>query len=77
MGTKLLHDIAETAHILSISQSSIKRLVDDQKLKPVRIGGRVLFKRVDLEAYVDSLATTETPEPKKRGRPRKSYDVNP
>lgn len=74
MGTKLLHDISETAHLLSISQSTLKRLIAKKSINPVSVGGRVLFRRSDIEAYVDSLA--QKPKPPKRGRPRKSYDVD-
>jgi excisionase family DNA binding protein len=71
---KLLLDKHEASAALSISVSTLERMVNDGRIaSPVKIGARVLFKRADLQEFVDSLASDRQviPEPKKaRGRPR-------
>jgi excisionase family DNA binding protein len=66
----ILLDYDQTAKELSLSVSTIRRLVTDGKLLPVRIGGSVRFRRADLEAFADSLANGLVQTHKKRGRPR-------
>lgn len=66
---KLLLDKTEAAAALSISESTLQRLVKDGKIKQSRIGTRALFKTADLEEFVEKLSAGEFAE-KKRGRPR-------
>jgi excisionase family DNA binding protein len=66
----ILLDYDQTAQELSLSVATLRRLVNDGKLSPVRIGGNVRFRRTDLEAFADSLANGSVQTQKKRGRPR-------
>jgi excisionase family DNA binding protein len=72
---KLLLNKEEASAALSISTRTLDNLVKDKKIpQPVRVGGRVLFKVSDLEAFVDNLGKDgveeqEVPK-KKRGRAR-------
>jgi excisionase family DNA binding protein len=71
----------EASAALSISTSMLDRLVREGKIRPVRLGTRVLFKVADLEAFVDNLDQKEVEDPlepkKKRGYtwPRLGYDA--
>lgn len=49
--TKLI-SIPSAAEILSISETTIRRWVQDNLITHVRLGGRVLLPEVDLERYV-------------------------
>lgn len=49
MGKKLLLSVSEVAEVLSLSKSSIWRLVYKGDLKARRIGGRVLIPRTEVE----------------------------
>lgn len=71
---KILLNKEEASAALSISTSTLDRLVREGKIRPVRLWTRVLFKVADLEAFVDNLGqegvdAQEVPK-KKRGRPR-------
>lgn len=48
-----LLDMAETADRLRVSRSQIYRLIKQGALKPVKLGGRTLFRRIDLDALID------------------------
>jgi excisionase family DNA binding protein len=71
---KILLNKEEASAALSISTGTLDRLVREGKIRPVRIGARVLFKVADLEAFVDNLdqegVEGQTEPKKKRGRPR-------
>lgn len=43
----------DAARYLSISRAGFWRLLRDGKIQKVRIGGRTLVRRVDLDAYID------------------------
>lgn len=55
MNMEKLYTIGEVAEMLRISKPSVYRLMSSGKLKPVKIGGRTLFKESELERFVDSL----------------------
>ena len=74
---KLLLDKSETAASLSISESTLSRMVAEGTIvAPIKLGGRVLWRRKDIEHFVDSLAENDPVKllkpAKKRGRPRLS-----
>lgn len=64
--------IEQVAEELAMSISKITRLVNDGILpKPVYIGGSKRFRKIDIDRWVEQLASNEIQEPaKKRGRPR-------
>lgn len=71
---KLLLNKEEASAALSISTATLDRMVREGRIKPVKLGARVLFKVIDLEAFVENLSKNgaegqEVPK-KKRGRPR-------
>mgnify|MGYP001468085821 CR=1 FL=1 len=66
---KLLLNKLEAANTLSISTTTLQRLVNEGKLRETRIGARVLFKMSDLELFTEQLSSGQF-EQKKRGRPR-------
>jgi len=49
---KLLYSITEAQEILCISRTTLWRLVRRKKLKPTRVGTRVLFTLESLQDYV-------------------------
>ena len=53
---RLLYSKADAAKLLSVSLRTVDNLIFENKLPPVRIGKRVLFRHSDLEHYVRKLA---------------------
>lgn len=52
---KILIDTEELAHLLGVAKSTIHRHAAAGKIpKPLRLGGRVLWKRREIEAWVDA-----------------------
>jgi excisionase family DNA binding protein len=51
---ELVMDIKQAAHALSISPWTIRRCIAEGKLRPVRIGRRVLLERSELERLVEA-----------------------
>jgi excisionase family DNA binding protein len=51
---RLVLDIKEAAHALSISPWTIRRYISDGKLKPIRIGRRVLLEPSELQRLVEA-----------------------
>lgn len=43
----------DTARYLGVSRWSVEEMVRDGRLKPVAVGARKIFRRADLEAFVD------------------------
>ena len=71
MDNKLLLDVQSAASALSISESTLRRLVIDKRINAVRIGSRLLFSKTELDKFVERLAAGDSSmEPKKRGRKR-------
>lgn len=60
-------DIKEVMEQLDLSDSTVRRLVKDGKLRAYRIGVKLKFKEEDVMAYIDSQLITPSPrdeEPK-------------
>jgi excisionase family DNA binding protein len=53
--TKLLYTVEEAAQLLSLSRTSVFKLIGDQKLVAVKIGGRRRIAHRALEDFVSSL----------------------
>jgi excisionase family DNA binding protein len=51
---KLVLDIRQAAHALSIRPWTIRRYIKDGKLKPVRIGKRVLIEPSELQRLIEA-----------------------
>ena len=64
--------IDQVADELAMSASKITRLVNEGVFpKPVYIGSSKRFRKIDLDKWVEQLASNEIQKPsKKRGRPR-------
>jgi excisionase family DNA binding protein len=58
-----LFDVKTAAHLLSVSQPTLRRLIKSQLLSHRRIGDRVLMTIEDLESFLNSCAV-----PKKGGK---------
>jgi hypothetical protein len=63
-GRARLLPVAETAVYLGLAERTIRNGLGPKAGKrfpvaPVRVGGRVLFKKEDLDAYVDSLGEAD------------------
>lgn len=54
-------DIKEVMARLELSDSTVRRLVKDGKLRAYRIGVKLKFKEEDLMAYIESQVVTPTP----------------
>ncbi len=54
-------DIKDVMERLDLSDSTVRRLVKDGKLRAYRIGVRLKFKEEDVMAYIDSQVITPTP----------------
>ncbi|MCB0263813.1 MAG: helix-turn-helix domain-containing protein [Calditrichia bacterium] len=50
-----LLSVIEAAEYLSISRSQIYNLMHKEEIRPVKIGRRVLFDRLDLDNYINGL----------------------
>lgn len=48
--------IKDAGHYIGVSRSGIYRLVETGKLQPLKVGGKTLFRRTDLEALLDASA---------------------
>lgn len=62
----------EAAAGLRLSARTVERLIARGDLAAVRVGGRTLVRRVDLEAYVSGLGAPERPTPVSERIERKS-----
>jgi len=49
-----LTSMRDTARALCLSERTVFTLVRQGKLRPVRIGSRVLFDAVDIRAFIDA-----------------------
>lgn len=64
LGNKRLLDVREAANYLGLAERTVRKGVAPKAVKPfpvkpVRYGGKVLFRREDLDAYIDGLAGAE------------------
>lgn len=46
--------VEEAGDYLRISRSSLYRLIRDGRLRPARIGRRVVFRRIDIDAFLST-----------------------
>jgi len=69
---KILLDINDTCQSVSLSESTIRRLMREGRFpQSVTVGSRVLWREADLQQWASQLAAGDVSEPgKKRGRPR-------
>jgi helix-turn-helix protein len=74
---------AEALQILRIGETSLHWLQRTHKLRPIRIGSRVLFNAAEIERIAMRGATltgaekeAAAPQPRRRGRPPKRRDDN-
>jgi excisionase family DNA binding protein len=51
---RMVFDVKEAARVLSISPWTIRRYITDGKLKPVRIGRRVLIEPSELQRLIEA-----------------------
>ncbi len=64
MDGHLLIGAKAASSTLGVSVRTIWRLVDDNKLRPVRIGRRVLFSQKALHAFIRRLEEQTKPRPR-------------
>ncbi|MCE1237074.1 MAG: helix-turn-helix domain-containing protein [Hyphomicrobiales bacterium] len=55
MSSQSLLDAKEACARLGVGKTTLYMLVKDEKLRPVRIGRKVLFRDADLETFINSL----------------------
>jgi excisionase family DNA binding protein len=48
----LVLDVPEVARAMRVGVSSIRKMITEGKLKSIRVGDRVLVRRIDLEAFL-------------------------
>ncbi len=58
----MLMTIAEAIEYLKLSRTTLHHLVCEGRLSVVRIGGRVLFDKGDLEGFINACKTPENDE---------------
>ncbi len=44
--------VRDAAVLLSVSEDTVRRMIDDEELRAVRLRGRVVIPRVELEALL-------------------------
>ena len=72
MNVPLLRDVKESARLLGVSPSTVRRLIADSDLVPVRVRGRVMVSNDELEAYVRKLQE-QSKQPTKTAQPLKLF----
>jgi predicted DNA-binding transcriptional regulator AlpA len=71
MTNKILIDIKGVEEAIGISYQSIRRGVEQGSIpKPVRVGGRVLWRVADLQQWSENLANNPVVKKETRGRKR-------
>ena len=50
-----IYTVNETFALLRISRAKLYTLIDDGSLKPIRLGGRVLFTESELTRFIEKL----------------------
>jgi excisionase family DNA binding protein len=54
--TPLLVGITESCELLSIKRTFLYKLIAEEKLRPVKLGRRTVFRYADLMAFADETA---------------------
>ena len=57
---RMLFSVAEVAQVLGFSPTKVRYLTHRGDLRCVRIRSRILYRRQDVEAFVDSLQDSRT-----------------
>jgi len=55
MSDKIMITLKEACQMLSLSRSSVYRLIDQGKLAPKKMGSRTLFLVTEIESFAQSL----------------------
>ena len=50
-----IYIIKEVAELLRVSKPTVYRMMKDGKIKPVKLGGRTLFKESELNRFIADL----------------------
>jgi excisionase family DNA binding protein len=50
-----IYTINETKDLLKISRAKLYRLIQEGKIRPVKLDGRTLFKESELNRFIESL----------------------
>lgn len=58
----VLYTIKECADILRVHRSTVSRLLNENQIKHLEIGGRKLIRKPDLEAFLDNQIVDDIPE---------------
>lgn len=65
---KPLHDIPSAARVLSLSTWTIRSMIREGKLRPVRLGRRVLLEETELERFVaEAKVNGDSQDPSRKG----------
>jgi excisionase family DNA binding protein len=57
----LLVGVEEVCHLLSIRRTHLYKLVAEEKLRPVKLGRRTVFRYADLVAFADQMGRAAAP----------------
>jgi excisionase family DNA binding protein len=72
---KRLLTVAKTCNYLSISRTTLYRMIEQKEIAPVIIGGRTLFDRKDLDDLIEKAkAPRETPVRRRGGKPSRGKE---
>ena len=52
---KRLFTVHEAGHYMGVSHWTVRKLIDDGKLRYCRIGRKILIDRADLDSFINSL----------------------
>ncbi len=55
MTSKLIYTVNETCELLNISRGSLYALINERKLRSIKIGGRRMIASEDLLLYINKL----------------------
>jgi excisionase family DNA binding protein len=67
---KRLLTVKQVCNYLSVSHTTVYRMIERKELSPITIGGRTLFDKKDIDNLIETARTAEAP-PQRRGRRRK------
>ena len=63
--------VKETLNYLKIGRTKLYSLINEAKIRTVKIGKRTLFDPEDVKKFIERQKTTKTGAPAKPGRPKK------
>ena len=76
MPEKLAFSIEETAHMITVSASTVKNLLRRRELVSRKIGARTVILKSSIEAFLRKDHQTESPEQKEQRRIRRAEREN-